>query len=109
MIDSLARIVTGINMRQMLWRYGARKSESRKLAERVDLVLSAMEVLPLESPTDHHYGKIRRHLTRQDTPIGLNDLLIAAHALTLDLTIVTADTREFERVPLLRVENWLPE
>lgn len=88
-------------------RFGAAKSASRKLAERVDLILSALEILPLEAPADHHYGEIRHHLTRQGTPIGPNDLLIAAHARSLGLTVVTANGREFSRVPGLKVENWL--
>jgi tRNA(fMet)-specific endonuclease VapC len=90
-------------------RYGAEKSRSRKLADRVGLILSALEVLPLEPPADRHYGAIRQQLTRQGTPIGPNDLLIAAHALTLDLIVVTANEREFTRVPSLRIENWLSE
>lgn len=90
-------------------RYGAEKSESKRLSERVELLLSALEVLPLEPPADRLYGEARHHLTRQGIPIGPNDLLIAAHALAADLTLVTANTREFERVPSLRVENWLLE
>jgi tRNA(fMet)-specific endonuclease VapC len=90
-------------------RFGAEKSGSPKLADRVDLILSALDVLPLEPPADRHYGEIRRQLARQGTPIGPNDLLIAAHALVLDLTVVTANAREFSRVPGLKVENWLSE
>jgi tRNA(fMet)-specific endonuclease VapC len=88
-------------------RYGAAKSGSSMLAERVELLLSALEILPLESPVDHHYAEIRHHLAEQGTPIGPNDLLIAAHAIASDLTLVTANTREFGRVPSLRIENWL--
>ena len=88
-------------------RYGAIRSNSAKLAERVDLILSALEILPLETPADHQYAAIRHHLTRQGTPIGPNDLLIAAHALTNNLTVVTANVGEFSRVPGLKVENWL--
>jgi tRNA(fMet)-specific endonuclease VapC len=88
-------------------RFGAEKSGSPKLAARIDLILSALEVLALEPPADRHYGQIRQQLTRHGTPIGPNDLLIAAHALALDITVVTANTREFARVPGLRVENWL--
>jgi tRNA(fMet)-specific endonuclease VapC len=88
-------------------RFGAAKSGSRKLAGRVDLILSALDVLPLEPPADRHYAEIRQLLTRQGTPIGPNDLLIAAHARALKLTAVTANTQEFSRVPDLRVENWL--
>ncbi len=88
-------------------RYGAEKKGSSKLAERVELLLSALEVLPLESPADRHYGQIRNYLATQGTPIGPNDLLIAAQARALELTLVTANTQEFSRVPNLRMENWL--
>ena len=90
-------------------RFGAEKSGSSKLADRVDLVLSALNVLPLESPADRHYGEVRQQLTRRGTPIGPNDLLIASHALAADLTVVTANAGEFSRVPGLRIENWLSE
>jgi tRNA(fMet)-specific endonuclease VapC len=89
--------------------YGAQKSQSKQLFERVDLLLCALEILPLEPPADRRYGELRHQLTRQGTPIGPNDLLIAAHVLAADLTLITANTREFERVPFLRVENWLLE
>lgn len=88
-------------------RYGAEKSESKQLSERVDLLLSALEVLPLEPPADRRYGEVRNHLAQQGTPVSPNDLLIAAHALAAGLTLVTANTGEFERVPSLRIENWL--
>ena len=88
-------------------RFGAAKSGSRKLTDRVDLILSAVEILPMEIPTDHHYGKLRQHLASQGTLIGPNDMLIAAHALSAGLTVVTANTREFSRVPGLDVVNWL--
>ncbi len=90
-------------------RYGAAKSNSEKLAKRVDLILSALEILPLELPADHQYAALRYHLTRQGTPIGPNDLLIAAYALASDLTVVTANVGEFSRVPGLKVENWFQE
>ena len=90
-------------------RYGAAKSASKQLSERVGVLLSALEILPLEPPADQRYAEIRHHLARRGTPIGPNDLLIAAHALAANLTLATANTREFERVPSLRVENWLLE
>lgn len=88
-------------------RFGAAKSGSEKLVNQVDLVLSAMEVLPLEEPSDEQYARVRSNLEARGTPVGPNDLLIAAHALTLDCTVVTANHREFSRIPELRVENWL--
>ncbi len=100
------RVCTSIVVAAEL-RYGAAKSNSAKLAERIDLILSALEILALETPADHQYAAIRHHLIRQGTPIGPNDLLIAAHALANDLTVVTASVGEFSRVPGLKVENWL--
>ncbi len=89
-------------------RNGAEQAQSNKLSERVDLVLSALDVLPLEAPADRHHGDIRRRLARQGASIGPNDPLIAAHARALDLTVVSNNESQFRRVPDLRVENWLP-
>lgn len=69
--------------------------------------MAAMPILPLEAPADEYYGAIRHQLERAGTPIGPNDLLIAAHARALGLTLVTDNVREFTRVPQLSVENWL--
>ena len=88
-------------------RSDAAKSGSKKLAGQVDLILSALEILPLEAPADRHYGDLRHHLARQGTLIGPNDLLIAAHALSVGITVVTANAGEFSRVPGLKAENWL--
>ena len=90
-------------------RFGAGKSGSDKLTDQVDLILSAIEILPLESPADREYGKLRYHLSRNGTLIGPNDMLIAAQALCAGLIVVTANTGEFSRVPGLVVENWLSE
>ena len=88
-------------------RYGAEQSGSSQLADRVDLILSALDIQALEPPADRHYGKIRQYLTRRGIPIGPNDLLIASQALALELTVVSANAGEFSRVPGLKVENWL--
>jgi tRNA(fMet)-specific endonuclease VapC len=88
-------------------RYGVAKKGSAKLAERVEGLLESLEVLPLDKEADRRYGEIRFHLEKQGRPIGPNDLLIAAHALALDLTLVTHNVEEFARVPDLRLEDWL--
>ena len=62
-------------------------------------------VLPLDADVVPAYARLRSLLERAGTPIGPNDMLIAAHALALGCTLVTADA-EFDRVPGLRVENW---
>lgn len=88
-------------------RFGAKKKGSARLEERVDEVLTSLEVLPLDKESDHCYAEIRTHLSREGRLIGSNDLLIAAHTLALDLTLVTANVDEFARVPGLSIENWL--
>ena len=88
-------------------RFGAVKSSSSRLTQQVERILDVLPILPLTTPIDHHYAEIRRYLEQVGTPIGPNDLLIAAHTLSLELTLITANTREFERVPNLQVDNWL--
>lgn len=88
-------------------RYGAAKKGSPQLSERVEVLLGSLEILPLDKESDRHYAEIRSHLDRMGKPIGPNDLLIAAHALALDLTLVTDNVDEFARVPGLALENWL--
>lgn len=112
-IDLLSRqayaVITGdrdVNVGAEL-RYGVLKSTSAKLSERIDLILSALEILPLEIPADREYALLRHRLARQVTLIGPNDLLIAAHAVAHNLTVTTGNVREFSRVPGLRVKNWL--
>jgi len=87
-------------------RFGARRKASDVLTLRVDRLLEAVTVLAFDAPADEHYADIRSTLERAGTPIGSHDLFIAAHARSRDMTLVTHNTREFERVPGLRVEDW---
>lgn len=70
------------------------------------LFLSGIQVLPFEGEAAIEYGAIRADLKKKGIPIGANDLLIAAHAKAAGLTLVTNNTREFERVEGLKLENW---
>lgn len=88
-------------------RFGAAKRGSERLSRQLEVVLAVIDVLPLQTPSDRHYADLRLTLERAGTPIGPNDMLIAAHALSLGVTLVTANLREFRRVPGLSVENWL--
>jgi tRNA(fMet)-specific endonuclease VapC len=88
-------------------RYGATKKGSPRLAAQLEAVLGALEVLPLEPPADATYGSLRTRLEQAGTPIGANDLLIAAHALALGYTIITDNEKEFARVKDLQLQNWL--
>ena len=88
-------------------RYGAAKKGSPRLTAQLEAVLGSLEVLPFEAPADAVYGLIRSRLEQAGTPIGGNDLIIAAQALALDQTLVTDNEGEFLRVDGLRCENWI--
>ncbi len=64
---------------------------------------------PLDENAGKHYGSIRAQLKKEGTPIGNNDLLIAAHARSVKAVLVTNNVREFNRVPNLAVENWISD
>src|SRR6266850_2512299 len=86
-------------------RYGATKKNSSRLTSHLEAVLGAIEVLALEAPVDAIYGVVRAGLEQIGQPIGANDLLIAAHALALDLTMVTDNEREFLRFDVAAISS----
>jgi tRNA(fMet)-specific endonuclease VapC len=87
--------------------YGVELSPRRQQDEvALDAFLRHVEVLDFPDGASLHYARIRADLKVRGEMIGANDLLIAAHARSLDLTIVTNNTREFGRVRDLPVENW---
>lgn len=88
-------------------RFGAVKKNSARLTKQLEVIFRTLDILPFETPTDITYGIIRASLEQQGRPIGGSDLLIAAHALTLGATLVTANEREFTRIDGLTCENWL--
>lgn len=88
--------------------YGAEKSSQRVQA--LDTLRRLEALIPVITPdaaVGERYGAIRAHLERAGTPIGNNDLWIAAHALSLDVTLISNNMREFERVPKLKLDNWV--
>jgi tRNA(fMet)-specific endonuclease VapC len=101
-----ANVATSIIVAAEL-RYGAAKKRSARLTAHIEAVLGALEVLPFEDPADRVYGVLRADLEQKGQPIGGNDLLIAAQALSLGFTLVTANEREFSKIDDLPCENWL--
>jgi len=99
-------IIVAAELRYAADKKRAAKKGSPQLSSQLDAVLGALEVLPFETPADTSYGLLRTRLEKRGTPIGANDLLIAAHAMTLHATLVT-DDQGFGRVPGLPVENWI--
>ena len=100
------RVATSIIVAGEL-RFGVAKRATQRLQIRVEEMLSTITVFPMEPPVDLFYGRIRADLEKRGTPIGNNDLWIAAHALALGLTLVTDNVDEFSRVDGLLIENWL--
>lgn len=87
--------------------YGARKSKQvDKTLGNLEKFFAPLESLPFDDACSHHYGIIRADLARACTPIGANDLLIAAIARAHDHTLITHNTDEFLRVGGLRVVDW---
>lgn len=86
---------------------GALKSrESAAALRNLQLLTEHLPVQPMDTQVAEHYGLIRSDLEKRGLIIGGNDLWIAAHAITLNLTLVTNNVSEFSRVPNLKIENW---
>lgn len=88
-------------------RFGALKHGSMRLISEIEGLFARLQVMPFEAPADRFYAELRADLARSGTPIGANDMFIAAHTMTLGYTLVTANEREFSQVKNLRIENWL--
>ena len=86
--------------------FGLQRRPNFRLSAALDRILTGVEVLSLDVDVVPRYAQLRAVLAQNGTPIGPNDTLIAAHALSLGATLVSTDT-EFDRVPGLQIENWL--
>jgi tRNA(fMet)-specific endonuclease VapC len=87
-------------------RFGLAKNPTARLMNAYRVTMAAVKLFNFESNAVQRYANLRDYLEGQGTPIGPNDMLIAAHALALECTLVTDNEEEFRRVPGLRVENW---
>lgn len=87
--------------------YGVAKSGSARNRQALDLMLATLNVMPFDAEAIWVYGELRADLEKRGTPIGAFDTMIAAHALSLDATLVTNNLREFSRVPGLKLVNWI--
>lgn len=86
--------------------FGLRRVPNPRLGAALERILAGLEVHPLDQSVVPHYASLRTQMEAAGTPLGSNDTLIAAHALALGATLVSAD-EAFARVPGLQVENWL--
>ena len=88
-------------------RYGATRRKSAKLHQLIDTFTENVAVMSFDEICATHFGQLASELAEQGSPIGEFDALIAAHAIALEVTLVTNNTKHFERVRGLRLENWL--
>ena len=84
-----------------------KSSDPVKNQAALDKFLTPLEILNFDFPATIEYGKIRAALEQKGTPIGSLDTFIAAHARSLNLTLVSNNEKEFQRVPDLAIENWV--
>ena len=89
-------------------RYGVAKSTHKeKNTKALDEFITPLEVVSFDEEAAHIYGDIRASLEKAGTPIGAMDMLIAAHAVSLGIPLVTNNTREFVRIPTLNIIDWI--
>lgn len=97
--------ISAITMAEL--RFGAERRKSAKLDRAIAVFTSNIAVTPFDIECAETFGRIGSDLAARGAPIGEFDVLIAAHAITLDLTLVTNNSKHFKRVPGLRIENWV--
>lgn len=87
--------------------YGiAKSSRPARNREALEQFISPLEVATFDRPATTAYGRLRTALEKKGQPIGSMDLLIAAHAISLDVRLITHNVKEFGKVPGLRIEDW---
>lgn len=87
--------------------YGVAKNQQKKSnTKRLEEFLTPFVILPYDENVSKYYGTIRSHLESQGNVIGPMDMLIAAQAISENLTLVTNNEKEFQRIDSLKVENW---
>jgi len=103
--DGLMR-VSSVTLGELM--YGAEKSKQveRNLFD-IEALMARLDVASFDVSAAQHFGQLRAELYKIGKPIGPYDMMIAAHARALGLTLVTNNSKEFERVPGLRLENWV--
>ncbi len=98
--------ISSISLGELI--YGAERSAQteRNLAD-INGLIARIEVAAFEGHASEHFGQLRAELYKAGQPIGPYDMMIAGHARSMGLILVTNNTKEFERVPGLRLENWV--
>lgn len=99
-------VVSSVVVAAEVW-FGVENNPSFRSRGRTESFMQAVHILELRPEVAKVYGKVRARLKASGKELGANDMLIAAHALSLDATLVTGDAKAFLQIPGLKVENWL--
>ena len=100
--------ISSVTVAEMM--YGVAKSQHQeKNRSALEAFLAPLEIVDFDFKAAQHYGVVRAYLEKTGTPIGAYDLMIAAHALSLGLVLISNNEREFQRIPDLIVENWVTQ
>lgn len=98
--------ISSITLAELM--YGVQKSQCRQRnAQALQEFILPLQLISFDESAAAHYGEIRAHLEKTGKIIGSLDLMIAAHAKSLKVTLVTNNRKEFSRVPGLKIENWV--
>jgi tRNA(fMet)-specific endonuclease VapC len=97
--------ISAVNLGELV--FGAEHSQpvERNLAD-IEAMAARLEVLPFDNKAAYHFGQIRSALHRMGQPIGPYDMMVAGHARSTGLVMVTNNVKEFERVPGLLIDDW---
>jgi len=98
--------ISSVTVAEMMYGVGKSQHKERNKSA-LESFLAPLEIVDFDFKAAQHYGAIRAYLEKMGIPIGAYDLMIAAHALSLGLILVTNNEREFQRIPDLIVENWV--
>lgn len=99
-------IVSSVVVAAEVW-FGVENNPSYRSRARTESFMETVRVLGMGPEVARVYGRMRAEMQKSGRSLGPNDMLIAAHALSLDATLVTDDAKAFAQVPGLRIENWL--
>jgi tRNA(fMet)-specific endonuclease VapC len=107
-VEAASLCISTVTLAELL--YGAEKSQRPvETRHEVERFAARLEVLPFDADAAAHYANIRADLERKGQVIGAYDMMIAGHARSRGLVVITGNLREFTRVEGLRSEDWLPE
>ena len=99
-------VVSSVVVAAEVW-FGVERNPSFRSRARTESFMQTLRVLELRPEVAKIYGKVRAQLRASGRALGANDMLIAAHALSLGATLVTDDAKAFAQIPGLKIENWL--